>query len=108
MEVKGYNGSIEVLDDKIIIKRKGIFSFISHGLKGNKEIYIDKISAIQIKNPGFITNGYIQFSFLGGFENKKGILSAVSDENTVIFTTKQEENFLKLKEIIENKRKEYK
>lgn len=103
MEVKGHNGTIQVLENKVIIKRTGILSFISQGLKGDKEIYIDKISSIQIKKANWLTNGYIQFGFLGGQESKGGVLDATSDENTVMFTSGQQENFLKLKSFLEEK-----
>lgn len=101
MEIKGCNGTIEVLDNKIIIKRKGITAFISQGLKGDKEIYIKKITSIQIKNANWITNGYIQFGFSGGKESKGGILDAAKDENTVMFKSSQQNDFLKLKTLIE-------
>ena len=103
MEVVGYNGIIQVSDNTITIKRKGVLAFLSQGLKGSKDIYINKISSIQIKNANWLTNGYIQFSFLGGSENKNGIFDAVSDENTVLFTNGQQENFLTLKSFIEKK-----
>lgn len=103
MEIRGHNGIIQVLENKIIIKRKGFISFVSQGLKGDKEIYIDKISSIQIKNANWITNGYIQFAFLGGRESKGGLLDATKDENTVLFTSGQQENFLKLKSFLEKK-----
>lgn len=63
---KGHNGTLEVYDDKIIIKRKGVLSFLTQGLKGDKEIYIKNLSSIQMKKTNMLTNGFIQFSFLGG------------------------------------------
>ncbi|BDP60172.1 hypothetical protein EfmJHP38_11100 [Enterococcus faecium] len=35
-----------------------------------------------------MSNGYIQFTLLGGNESRGGILAATKDENTVMFTKK--------------------
>lgn len=97
MTVKGHNGVIKFYKDKLIIERKGVLSFFTHGLAGDKIIYLTDISSIQFKNAGVFTNGYIQFSFYGGIESKKGLFDATKDENTVIFTAKQEKEFAILK-----------
>ena len=101
MEVKGHNGSIVFDGKKIIIKRNGVVALLTQGFKGDKEIYIKQISSIQLKQAGLLTSGYIQFAFSGGKENKGGLLDAGKDENTVIFTKKQQPDFLKLKEELE-------
>lgn len=96
MVVKGFNGIIKLYKDKIIIERKGTMSFLTQGLKGDKTIYLSDISSIQFKNAGTFTNGYIQFSFYGGSENKGGIFDATQDENTVMFNSAQENDFIAL------------
>ena len=101
MEVKGHNGSIVFDGKKIIIKRNGVVALLTQGFKCDKEIYIKQISSIQLKQAGLLTSGYIQFAFSGGKENKGGLLDAGKDENTVIFTKKQQPDFLKLKEELE-------
>ena len=103
MEVKGVNGQLELLEDKIRIKRKGLLSFATQGLKGDKEILIAHISSIQYKRAGMLANGYIQFAFLGGREAKGGILEATKDENTVMFKSGQQKEFDAIKEAIEQK-----
>jgi hypothetical protein len=101
MSVKGIYGGIELLQDRIRIKRKGFGSLMLQGFKGDKEILISQLSAIQLKKAGMLTNGYIQFSFLGGHETKGGLLDATRDENTVMFNTKQQKEFIELKERID-------
>lgn len=96
MIVRGINGTINFHINKIVIERKGVISFLSQGLKGDKTIYLSDISAIQFKNAGIFTNGYIQFSFYGGIENKGGIFDATQDENTVMFNLEQEKDFIAL------------
>lgn len=106
ISAKGHNGSLEVYENRIIIKRKGVLAFMTQGLKGDKEIYIKNISSIQIKKANFLTNGYIQFSFLGGKEAKGSLFEATSDENTIMFTNNQQGDFerakVKIEEILNN------
>lgn len=99
---KGHNGTLEVYDDKIIIKRKGVLSFLTQGLKGDKEIYIKNLSSIQMKKTNMLTNGFTQFPFLGGKEAKGSLMEATRDENTIMFTSVQQSIFEKAKIIIED------
>lgn len=92
---------VTVEKDIIRIKRKGLLSFATQGLKGEKSIPIRNITAIQIKKPGF-TTGYIQFSQHGMMESKGGVFDSVSDENTIIFNKKDYEKALDLKKYIES------
>lgn len=69
-------------DDKITIKRKGFFSLLNYGLKGEKTIQISSITGIQLKKSGLM-NGYLQFIVIGSQESKGGLSSAQRDENTV-------------------------
>ncbi|CAM4019446.1 DUF4429 domain-containing protein [Mesobacillus zeae] len=103
MEAKGVNGQLELVGNKIIIKRKGMLAKMTQGLKGDKEIQIKQISSMQIKKAGALTNGYIQFTFSGGKENKGGLFDATKDENTIMFNKKQMPDFLTLKEAVEAK-----
>lgn len=102
MELQGVNGQIELYQDKVIIKRKGAISKLSQGFfKGDKTIYLTQISSIQVKPGSMITNGYIQFSLSGGNESTKGIMNATKDENTVMFSRKDNELVNKMKAEIE-------
>jgi Short C-terminal domain/Domain of unknown function (DUF4429) len=97
----GYGATLIVDNNKIIIKRSGFLSLLTHGSKGDKEIYIKNITAIQLKKPGF-TNGYIQFSLPGEKGSKGGILDATKDENTILISgNKQYTEFLAAKNLIE-------
>lgn len=102
-KAKGIGGNLELLKNKIRIKRKGGMAFLLHGLKGDKEIFLNQISSIQFKKAGLFTNGYIQFAFVGGREAKGGIFQATSDENTIMFTKDNQEDFIEIKNTIEEK-----
>jgi len=99
MEAKGVLGQLELLETKIRIKRKGLLNWG----KGDKEILIKQISSIQFRKAGMLTNGYIQFAFIGGQEAKGGFFQAAQDENTIMFKRGQQSAFEKMKEAIEKK-----
>jgi len=101
MSAKGINGQLELLETKIRIKRKGGMAFAMHGWKGDKEILLSHITAIQFKKASWVASGYIQFSFRGGQEAKGGLYQAGQDENTVMFWPNQAEPFHRIKEAIE-------
>ena len=102
LEVKGHTGQLIVTDRKIIIKRKGLGGVIARGaLAGDKEIPVRSITAIEFKEAGWLANGRIQFSIQGEVGHKGGAVSAVSDENTLIFTKGQQDGFVQAKKLIE-------
>lgn len=92
---------ITVREESLTISRKGMLNTMNHGLKGEKTIPFKNITAIQLKKPG-MTNGYIQFTLLGGNESKGGVFGAATDENTLMFSKKYWEEMVKLKKFIES------
>lgn len=103
LKAKGVNGQIELYSDKVCIKRKGVLSFLTQGLKGDKSIMLSSISSIQFRKAGMMVNGYIEFAFMGGQETKKGIFQATNDENSVMFSWLQREAFERIKDEIESR-----
>jgi hypothetical protein len=103
LEVKGYTGQLTVTERKVIIRRKGLGGFLARGgMAGDKEIPIKSITAIEFRNANLLTNGRIQFSIHGEAGHKGSAVSAVNDENTIIFTKSQHESFAKAKALIED------
>jgi len=102
---KGKNGQIELFKDKLIIKRAGFWAVWTQGItKGDKTIYINEITGIQVKLGGFLIDGYIQFTLPGGNENLKGWEAATQDENSVWFDSSVNDSAVILKEKIEELR----
>lgn len=102
MEFKGSGAILIVDENKIIIRRKGLMSFMTQGSKGDKVIYIKSISAIQIKKPRF-SKGFIQFSLSGESASHGGAFSAATNENSILIADKSQYNeFIKAKELIES------
>lgn len=102
MELKGVNGKLELFEDKIIIRRQGLISFLTQGFKGDKTIYLSQITGIQLKKANSLVNGYIQFTLPGGNENTGGTYGASCDENTVLFAPKDNDLAYKIQLEIEN------
>lgn len=102
IKAKGVNGQIELYDNKVCIRRKGVLGFLTQGLKGDKSIMISTITSVQFKQAGMLTNGYIQFAFMGGQEAKSGLFKGTQDENTVMFNVKQQPLFEKIRDAVED------
>lgn len=102
-EFKGYNGTLVLTDNGVIIKRglKG-FAFGGGSIRGDKTIPYSSIVAVQFKKAG-ITSGYLQLSLRAGSEAKAGVIEAVKDENTVTFQFNKNKLFAKARELIETK-----
>ena len=62
MHFDGHNGQIEVLEDRIVISRKGVFGFL---LKGDKTIPFASITAVQFKTASAFFNGYFNLPSMG-------------------------------------------
>lgn len=101
MTLVGVGGQLELFKNKIIIERKGALAKMGHGFTGNKEIMLHNITGIQLKPGGNMLNGYIQFTVPGGNESKRGITAATQDENTVMFSKKENDTAQKIKDYIE-------
>ena len=103
MFCKGNFGSLELLEDCLVIRRSPIGGFILHGLVGEKRIPYSSINAVQFKRAGALA-GYIQFTIAGGVESTKGLWASSTDENTLNFVNN--EVFEKARDFIAKKIKE--
>lgn len=104
IEVKGHNGQITFDGQYVTITRRGILARTSVG-KGEKRFHISQISSVQWKPAGPFVNGFIAFSAAGGNERRSKFgsqtYSAVTDENSVLFTTRQKTAFEELRKAVE-------
>lgn len=102
--------SLAVYEDYIVLDYVPFGSTVSNAFKGGgnggKHINIADITAIQFKEPGGVSVGFIQFTFPGSGESKQGVRDALNDENSILVSP---QNLAVAKEIvtyIENRRKE--
>ena len=93
MRAEGSNGSVELLDDSIVIRRKGLANILTQGLHGEKTIPFSNITAVEFKAAGTWMAGMIQFTLVGGREFRGGLAEATRDENAVLFTKAQQAAF---------------
>lgn len=96
------NGKFDVVLEKnfIRLKSKGAQNAINRGLNGEKVFDIHNISAVQYKAPKF-TTGYVQIILIGSYDARNGVFGAVKDENSILFTKKDIDLALELKDYIE-------
>jgi len=105
VEAKGYAGGRVSFDGRFVeIVKKGMAGLT--GATGAKRIPVRSITAIQLKPAGRMTNGFIQFTISGGNERTartgSATFNAANDENSVIFTRKQQGEFEALQRAIED------
>jgi hypothetical protein len=104
MQIKGHNGTVSFDGASVTIDRIGFLARTTIG-KGSKRIPISQLTAVQFKPAGAMTNGFIQFTLSGGIERRSKFGSqtrdAVEDENSVIFTRRQQPGFEALRAAVE-------
>jgi hypothetical protein len=100
MEAKGKTGQVQFDGQYVTITRNGFLARSVVG-KGEKRLHVAQIAAVQWKPAGAMVNGFIQFTVPGGNERRSKFGSqtktAVHDENSVVFTKKQQPAFEKVR-----------
>lgn len=99
LTTKGQNTKVTLYENRIEYERTGMGGLLAHGVDGVKIIFIKDITAIQ-----FLKNTYIQFIFPGSLESKKGGFASITDENSIMFGKKQNEDFEKIRDFIISKK----
>jgi hypothetical protein len=93
MEVKGTDGQVELMTDRVIIHRRGFLNMFKYGLNTRREIPISSISSVNFRDATLFKMGEIDFDFAGrSQQNRK--------QNTVVFQKRHHAEFLALKEKI--------
>ena len=88
MEAIGNNGRMILGETTLTISRKGtgFLTAMNLGLQGDKVIPLSQITAVELRPPGALTNGYIRLS-INGRDPMGGLMEAVKDENAVILAS---------------------
>jgi hypothetical protein len=97
---KGSGGRITLFEDRIKIKHEGVVGLTKGIYKGDKEIPIDQITAIQWRDPSAFVAGHIQFTIMGGSSDSK---AGSLDENSLMFSGGDRTEFERLKREIEKR-----
>ena len=102
MSLIGSNGQIELYEDRVIIKRKGLSAKLSFGFfKKDKTIMLDQISEIKLKEAKERIIGYIRFYLKGEEVKRVSMVEASSNENAVTLKAANMEDVRAMKEKIE-------
>lgn len=101
---KGHNGTVTFDGTFVTITRRGALARLTVG-KGEKRFPVRNITSVQWKPPGAMVNGYIEFSLGGGNEARSAFgrqsIDASRNENAVMVTRRQRDDFLALREAVE-------
>ena len=97
LKAEGITGQIEVFNGVISITRKGLRAALSQGKKGELSIPFERVTKVDYKKAGILTNGHIHFLLEGETEDSHSILNCPM---TVIFSRKQEGEFGKIAEFV--------
>jgi hypothetical protein len=97
-------GYVALWPERIKIKHLGFIGLTKGIYKGDKEIPIDQITAIQWREPGGIVSGHIQFTIMGGSSDSK---AGSADENSMMFEGDTRADFATLKRLVEERMASY-
>ena len=105
---EGHSGTVIFDGRTITIRRTGFLARMTVG-KGEKQIPLTSVQAVQWKPAGALMNGFIEFSIAGGVERRsefgRQTRDAGRNENAVIFTKQQMSTFQHLRDEIEKARR---
>ncbi len=81
----GTGGTLELWPTKVTLRHKGTLTAITKGFTGNKDIFLSSVTGIQLKEPSWLTPGFIQIQYMGSHSPKGSVFKTAADENTLYF-----------------------
>jgi hypothetical protein len=102
-KARGCDGTLELLENRIRIRRDIYVSLLLDGLRSDKEILLRTISSVQLRKADLSANGYLQFVLSPRERRGKGAYLAANDPNTITFTEAQQSEFDELRDMIESR-----
>lgn len=106
LRVEGENGQIEIYEDKIAIRRKGIAAKLLSGAK-ECEYQLSQLKEIQVVEPSRLAQGYIRFRPIGSDTGTVGFWRTNSDKDTVMFNNREKKQFNEFRDAIQKVLKDY-
>ncbi|PFH08363.1 uncharacterized protein DUF4429 [Collimonas sp. PA-H2] len=103
MQVRGVNGQVTLLSDRIQIKRAGAMARLTQARNSDKDILLTELNGVRIQLPNLLSNGYIRFFLVDDEAVDASLIRAASDGNTVLFSGRQLSRFTLLKTAVEKK-----
>ena len=98
---RGKNAALS-FDGRLIKIEKfgGLGSFLQQGLQGDRVIVARAVTAVEFRDIIKGGNGFISFDFPGKNPPRGGAFDAMGDENAVIFTAEQRDEFVAVRDEI--------
>jgi hypothetical protein len=96
MAITGLDGQVELLSDRVVIHRNGVWNAMKYGMNATREIPLGAISEIAFKEAGLFGFGYIEFIRSGRSADEL----RKKNYSKVTFKKQQNMQFHKLKEIM--------
>lgn len=101
---KGVNGTVTFDGRMVTIDHSGLMGRMTAGA-GEKRVPVSSITGVEWKPPGTGVRGFIRFTIPGALEQRSRVgqrtRKAASDENSVLFTKGQVDEFERLREAVE-------
>ena len=101
--VFGTNGQLYVYEDRVVITREGLISFLAVGHDDKKTIPMNDITNVQFRKGTSVLNGFVHFGIRGKDESIKNTFYAGQDENTVMIRKKDNDKGEQIKDFIDKK-----
>lgn len=93
MKVEGMDGQVELMSDRVVIHRAGLWNAMKFGMNAKREIPLSAISEVAFR-PAGLKFGEIEFVRSGRSTDEKKQLNA----NAVRFNRKKNKEFEEMKE----------
>lgn len=96
-KLDGVIDTVILYRNRVVIGKKNVLS--KRTLKGDKEIFLNRINGVQVKNANIVISGFIHFAVNGGVADIS-YNEAPQDENTVMFRKSQNDQAEKMRSMI--------
>ena len=109
MQISTALAELKVYEDHCVLtaKKNAISLLITNKFfAGDKKFYYSDLTSVQFRDPGLITDGYMEFEYPGSRSGNSS--GAYTSENAIAFTKKDLEKMKEIYNYVDGKIREYK
>ena len=109
MQISTALAELKVYEDHCVLtaKKNAVSLLITNKFfAGDKKFYYSDLTSVQFRDPGMITDGYMEFEYPGSRSGNSS--GAYSSENAIAFTKKDLEKMKEIYNYVDGKIREYK
>ncbi len=96
LHVEGVDGHIDLMNDRVVVKRPGVFNMFKYGINSTREIPLSAISEVVFRNANALRQGEIEFVRSGNSTDQRS--GKKKADGMVRFKKKSQAEFQDLKE----------